>query len=379
MKILMITDLFAPSIGGLEFTVERLAFQFQKRGHEAVVVAARNPAHLPAFEVVKGIPTHRLFFIRPQAHPKFLLSLPSFLFLKGIIEKEKPDIIQVHFPHSNGLSSLLASYFTKIPMVVTMHGSDAQVFPKKSQIARAITTRLLKRAAAVTGISKFTANCALGLLPSSPEKFSAITSGVDIEEYDSVKGAYRHKAGRRYIYCTGRFVTKKGFDIAISSFAGIASKFPDVDLILSGDGPEREKCILQAKSLGIFSRAIFPGFVPREQMIKYFKGCEFFCIPSRQEPLGATVLEAFSCRKAVAASRVDGILEMVEEGKNGLFFEAGDIAGCSGCLSRLLSSSEQCRKMGEAGRKKVSSYFTWSRAADEYLALFSSLIKKAES
>ncbi|OIO20674.1 hypothetical protein AUJ17_04965 [Candidatus Micrarchaeota archaeon CG1_02_47_40] len=375
MKILIVTDLFVPNVGGLEFTVERLAWQFQKRGHQVCVVAARNPPNLPAFEMVKGIPTHRLFFIRPQPHPKFLLGLPSFIFLKNIIQKEKPDIIQVHFPHSNGLSSLLASFFTSIPLVVTMHGSDAQVFPKKSAIERAITTNLFKRARAITGISQFTTRCATELLPTQHEKFSAITSGIDVEEYDKSNEAYRHKDEKTYIYSTGRFVYKKGFDILINAFAKIAQAFPEVDLIISGDGPEREKCQKKIKEFGLSGRIFLPGFVSRPDMIRYFKGCAFFCIPSRQEPLGATVLEAMACGKAVAASKVDGIVEMVEEGRTGFFFSPGDSEDCAKILSKMLKDNTLCEKMGKAGREKVVSFFTWSRAADEYLQLFEKVLK----
>ncbi|MEM2963183.1 MAG: glycosyltransferase family 4 protein [Candidatus Anstonellales archaeon] len=371
MKVIAITDLYAPRIGGLEDSLERIMSHIQKMGHEVLVVAARNPPTLPKEETIRGIRVKRLFFIRPQLNPKWLLGLTAIPALIKIIKEENPDVINVHFPHSNALASCVAiSLFRDIPFVVTFHGNDA-VFMKRSWISWFFGTYLIRNASAVTAVSEFIAKKLLdeegftdGALP--------IRSAIDVTEFDSAPFT-NHKLPERFIYSTGRFVYKKGFDLLLKAFA-LADIPPDVKLIITGDGPERQRCISLAEKLGIKDKVEMPGFVKREMLRQLFRECTIFVLPSREEPLGLVVWEAMASRKAVVATDVGGVSEMVRNGITGLLCKPTPHE-LARCITWMIANPHKARLMGIEGRRVAESY-SWDECAKQYLDVYMQVTKK---
>ncbi len=101
----------------------------------------------------------------------------------------------------------------------------------------------------------------------------------------------------------------------------------------------------------------------------HFEGCSFFVLPSRHEPFGIVNLEAMTAGKAIVATRVGGVSEIVEDGVNGLLVEGEDADGLVKAIERIAKDKNLRDRLGQAGKKRAE-YFTWSAIADQYLKIY---------
>ena len=129
--------------------------------------------------------------------------------------------------------------------------------------------------------------------------------------------------------------------------------------------------------------------VTREETIQLHSHARVFCCPSVYEPFGIINLEAMACRAPVVASAVGGILEVVIDGETGYLvpFEQDPVTGfpvdpekfardLGAKLPALLRDPAACKRMGDAGRKRVEQHFAWSSIADKTIALYQELIAR---
>jgi starch synthase len=162
-------------------------------------------------------------------------------------------------------------------------------------------------------------------------------------------------------------VKQKGFDVLIKAFAkaDIASH----DLLLAGEGSERQALEQLVESLNLKDRALFLGRADRPTAVSLFKGCSFFVLPSRHEPQGIVNLEAMAAGKAVIASRVGGVPEIVLDGETGILVAGEDDAELATALTRLGNNETLRQKLGDAGQRR-SQEFSWSAIADQYIDIY---------
>jgi glycosyltransferase involved in cell wall biosynthesis len=119
-----------------------------------------------------------------------------------------------------------------------------------------------------------------------------------------------------------------------------------------------------AGELGIAGRVHFAGYQPQPE--RFFHAMDVFALTSRSEGMPLAVLEAWAAGVPVVSSRVGGIPELIEEGRTGFMFEAGDEAALATRLAGLLGNPQRARAVGEAGRSLVRSKFDVSVMAETY-------------
>ena len=102
----------------------------------------------------------------------------------------------------------------------------------------------------------------------------------------------------------------------------------------------------------------------RSKLDQLFTESAVFAMPSFCEPFGLAIIEAMSHGLPVIGSTVDAMHEIIREGETGYLVEPGNAEELAGRLIELLSSSELCRVMGEAGRARVKTSFLWSQVVD---------------
>jgi glycosyltransferase involved in cell wall biosynthesis len=103
------------------------------------------------------------------------------------------------------------------------------------------------------------------------------------------------------------------------------------------------------------------GYVSEEEKRDAFAACDLFVMPSRYDSFGIVYLEAWRRGKAVIGARVGAIPEVIEEGRDGLLVEFGNVDQLASSVLYLLSSPDLCREMGERGREKVFKKFNWGK------------------
>ena len=383
MNIAIFASAFYPHFGGVEEACRHLALEYGRRGHQAHVITTRHPADLPAHETTQGVEVWRFPFEMPRARPaglaRFAGSFPAERrAVADLLRSLGTDIVHVQCVGPNGFYALWAAQDANLPLVVTTQGErtmDAGQLYQKSLAANWTLKRLLRRADYVTACSQQTLDDAKAFAGPKVAESRAVYNGIDLSEFDGDTTPYAHP--RPYILGIGRVVPQKGFDILLDAYARLVYRLPGApDLIIAGDGPERERLGVQSEALGLSERVHLIGRADRPQAVRLFHGCEFFVLPSRQEPQGIVSLEAMACAKPIVAARVGGVPEIVSDGETGLLFRGGDAVALAHTLETMLAEPDRAAEMGRAGRARAEAHFTWPRIADQYFEIYDQVSAK---
>jgi glycogen(starch) synthase len=360
---------FAPHIGGVEELSRRLALELRRRGSDTTVITNRTPADLPQDETVDGIPVHRERFRFPELRARHLIgwavgTVPTRRGVIRAVAAHSSSVVHVQCVSSNGYYALRAARRAGLPLVVSLQGEltmDASGVYQRSPMLRRTWRQLLTAADVVTGCSAQVVDEAVAAYGSGLQaKARVVPNGIDLQ---AISAAVPERRSRPYLLGIGRFVRQKGFDVLLGAFARIASEYPDLDLVLAGDGPERAALHEVAAHLG--DRVVFTGGVPAERAFGLFRGAAGFVLPSRHEPQGIVVIEAMAAGTPVLATRVGGVPETVRDGHNGLLVEGDDVAAMARGLQALLADPAAARARRDQAAHDVEAY-SWTRITDRY-------------
>ena len=373
MNVAIFASAFHPSLGGVEELVRQLAHEYGRQGISTIVLTNRWPRALPRAEIFEGIPVYRLAMRLPEYTWKVRLnywltrSLVKAQMLE-ILRRHKTDLLHVQCVSSNAHYALLAQQALGLPLIVTSQGErtmDAGRSYERSPYMNLVMRRALAQADHITACSQNTLDD-LEQYCGRPfgERGGVIYNGIRTDDFEGAKG-YEHP--KPYILGIGRMVPQKGFDVLLEAFA--QAGLPAHDLLLAGEGPERKTLEQAAQQHGLAGRVHFIGRADRATATALFQGCDFFVLPSRQEPMGIVNLEAMICGKAVIASRTGGVPEIVSEAETGLLVPPGDTTALAEAMGRLARDEGLRTRMGAAGRQRAK-LFTWQSIANSYRELY---------
>jgi glycogen(starch) synthase len=275
-----------------------------------VVITHRYPKSLPNHEVIDGVPVHRVRFRFPEPRPRHLAgfavgTLATRRDVRRIMEHHISRLVHVQCVSNNGYYALRAARSAQLPLVVSMQGEltmDADQIYQRSATMRRNWRVLLSSADVVTGCSQQVIDEAVATYGDGlTGKARVVRNGVDLA---SVRAAVPERRDRPYLLGIGRFVPQKGLDLLIDAFAHIADDYPDLDLVLAGDGPMRAELEARAIGSGRADRVFFLGAVPSDRAFSLYAGAAGFVLASRHEPQGIVVLEAMAAGAPVVATRV---------------------------------------------------------------------------
>jgi glycosyltransferase involved in cell wall biosynthesis len=187
-----------------------------------------------------------------------------------------------------------------------------------------------------------------------------VTNGIPAERITVKPNCVDPDPGQRsgegsYALFVGRVSEQKGAYTLLRAWRRLPK---NITLQVIGDGPARRELEAEAASQGL-SNVTFMGRLPRERVISAMKGARFVVFPSQlYENLPLTILEAFACGVPVLASKLGAMSEVVEEGRTGLFFQAGDAEGMARVVKRAWEQPEYMARLGENARKEYESKYT---------------------
>lgn len=161
----------------------------------------------------------------------------------------------------------------------------------------------------------------------------------------------------------GRFADVKGFDVLVRA----AARIPGAWLWLVGDGEEREALERLARAEGLGERVRFAGWVG--EPVHHLAAADAVALPSRHEPLGNVILEAWGAGVPVAASRSGGPSWIVEDGRSGLLVPPDDPGALADALGRLRTDRELAARLVAGGRARLEGTFARERIVEQYLEL----------
>ncbi len=373
MNIALFASAFHPHVGGVEELVRQLAHAYHRKGHGAIVVTNRWPPELPEFEEYEGIPVYRFAMRTPggslRERAKYRLTHgASVRRMLDVLRRHKIDLLHVQCVSSNGYYAQVARRALRLPLVVTAQGErtmDAERIYQRSAYMNRMLCALLAEADHITACSRHTLDDLEGWFgsPFGP-RAEVVYNGIDLSSF-AAPVPYPHP--RPYILGIGRHVPQKGFDVLLQAFARAGQT--SHDLLLAGDGPERPALERLADALGLGDQVRFVGRADRPTAVSLFAGCSFFVLPSRQEPQGIVNLEAMAAGKAVLASRVGGVPEIVQDGETGLLVPPEDACALAQAIDRLTDDNPLRQRLGAAGRERAK-VFDWEAIADQYLGIY---------
>jgi glycosyltransferase involved in cell wall biosynthesis len=197
---------------------------------------------------------------------------------------------------------------------------------------------------------------------------------VSIEEVIALRGRMQLPSDAFVLFALGRLVPHKGFQDLLEAFAmlePVADGRPRV-LVIAGDGPERVRLANAARSLGIAGRVRWVGW--QEDPAPFYALCDVFVCPSRHEPLGNVILEAWQHHLPVLSTRNEGATELVREGDGALLAPTEGPAGLAEGLRTMLALSPAERhRLAASGHATVQREHHEEAVVAAYLALYERL------
>jgi glycosyltransferase involved in cell wall biosynthesis len=208
------------------------------------------------------------------------------------------------------------------------------------------------------------------------ERIRIVMNGADLRRFSpapngSVPDGVSY--GSRMIFACRQLFPRKGIRFLIEAAAQLRPAFPDLELVLAGDGFERPELERLARERGIAERTTFLGWVPNADLPKYYRAAAVSVIPSLEEGFGIPAAEAMGCEVPVVASDAGGLPEVVEDGVTGRVVPRGDATALAGAIADLLRDPALRHRMGQAGRERALRLFDWDRSAEEFEAVYGAI------
>lgn len=365
VNILMHCLYFPPEVGGLESHVFYLCRALAGRGHTVRMVTSRSLPDAPAREVMDGVEVWRTWF--PMRNPVGwgLHALGSMTRLRSLAAEA--DVL-----HAQTFQSVPPALWARrgrdIPLVTTYHTSHF-LARAGSGAWKPVLGALVRAADHNLAASREIAEVAGRLAPGVPVE--ALTNGVETEVFRPVAPTLA-PTERRRVVVPRRLFPKNGVEYFVRALPRIVERL-DVEAVVVGDGPERERLELLARELGVAERLRFLGARPHSEMPGLLSSCEAAVFPSLMEATSVAALEAMACRVPVAASRVGGLPEIVDH-EVGVLFEPADPESLAVALVELLTSDD-LEARGRRARERVVERWSNERLARRHLEVYESLLE----
>jgi len=289
--------------------------------------------------------------------------------LGSLLGGRRYDVVHAHWvvPNAAMVTDVVAAH--RVPFVVSAHGSDI-FLAERSAAVRAFARFTLERAARVTACSDDLRRRAVAL--GAPEaRTSTVPYGVDGATFKSAADAeFRERLGAppgaRLVLALGRLVEKKGFGPLVEAVAGLSG----VHLAIAGAGDLHESLARRIAETGAPVRLVGP--LDRAAVVRALAAADVVVVPSVVDRAGNvdglpnTLLEAMAAGRAIVASRVAGIPDVIADGVNGLLVPPGDVAALRAALTRLAADDALRARLGAAARASAVKRHGWDRTARRF-------------
>ncbi len=363
MKIAQVTPYDIAHPGGVGQHIFHLQQEFEKLGHEVVVMAPRSAQG--GLEVKPGF----YGIGRPIPIPangskaRLMFDVTLYNAVKEIMNREQFDVVHMHEPLTPLLPYIVLLNSQSLN-VATFHAARetnpwyTMLKPYFGFLMSRLDERICVSEPARRNIDQH-----------FPDSYRIIPNGIDIDRYnESVSPFPWAERGPRILF-VGRFnEARKGFKYLLRAMPLIQQQFPDVRLTVVGPG-DRTKFhdMLQRYQI----RGVeFVGEVPWDDLPRYYASCDVFCAPSiHGESFGIVLLEAMASIKPVVASDIPGYAGVVTNNLDGLLVQPNDSASIALAIVHLLSDESLRERLASAGRQTAEKY-TWPSVASQILNVY---------
>ena len=261
-----------------------------------------------------------------------------------------------HFANSAATVGLLAAMFLKLPWSFTIHGISEFDYP-----AGLLLGRKIEAAGFVACVSWFGRAQAMRLVdPAHWSKLHVVRCGLQLGDLPT----HGKSRGAKRIISVGRLSPEKGQTGLLEAFAALSSEHDAIELLIVGDGPDRDLLEARANELGVTNKVMFAGRCSEHDTLAHIARSDILVLSSFMEGLPIVLIEAMAIGTPVVASRVAGIPELVDDGKTGLLFTPSNWPELEACLRRLIDDDILRESLADAAKISVRAEYDveWSAA-----------------
>jgi len=316
------------------------------------------------------------FHVLKRRLRSFLMIASETIRIRNEIVKINPDIVHAQgtaFPV--GTAAVLVR--KRYPTLLTVHGVWAEMakFSRGAEltflriVAIPLEKLVVSKIPNLITVSHYQRELIRGM---TRARFHIIPPGIDFKNVSEV-GQGKPLRHPSVLFIGGLLGKRKGGDILLRAVQMARAQCPQIHAYIAGSGPGELELRQLAAELNIEENVDFVGRISHEEKWWYCKSADVFVIPSLWEGMPTVLFEAMMCAKPVVASRLDGIPEVLEDGKTGLLCEPGNPRDLAAKLILLLNNEEMRKSMGNAGEQKAKEY-TFDKIAKQHVRLYRDLL-----
>ncbi len=299
------------------------------------------------------------------------LLFKAYLKLERIFKTDRPDLIHAHTRVTQVLASGIYKRF-KIPYVSTCHGFFRPHFGRR-------VFGFWGRK--VIAISEAVREHLVNDLSVKKEDICLIHNGIDVEKFqapvsEKEKAAYRSRLGIKkgpVIGIIARLSAVKGHKYLLMAAVELLKKYPGLELLLVGDGPQKRALMQLAIDLGLGERAFIEESVFNTKLPLSIM--DVFVLPSIQEGLGLSMMEAMAVGVPVVASNVGGIYSLIKDNQTGILVNPQDAPSLAAGILKLLQHKQLARDIAGAAKKLIAEKFSLKVMAEKVLAVYTEVLE----
>ncbi|HEY4080401.1 MAG TPA: glycosyltransferase family 4 protein [Burkholderiaceae bacterium] len=397
LRLLTFTTLFPSSVRpGHGIFVETRLRELMKSGQvESRVVApvpwfpSRNPrfgsyariAATPAREARNGLDVlHPRYLLAPKIGmimAPLTLALGARAAIRRLIEEGFDfDVIDAHYFYPDGVAAALLGWHFKKPFTITARGSDLNLIPR-FRLPRRMMQWAASKAAALIGVCAALVDVLRGWRLSEA-KLHVMRNGVDLERFQPLpREDMRRQLGlgaAPVLLSVGNLVELKGHKLLVQALARLLPEYPDAQLVIIGEGPERAGLEQLARDLGVQDRLRLTGALPNTELSRWYSAADLSVLASSREGWANVLLESMACGTPVVATDVGGSAEVMGDSIAGVLVRQRDPESLAQAMLQLLLKAPD--------RSQVRAYaeqFSWQATTNAQLSLFAAITSKGEA
>lgn len=393
--------------GGTETVVTHLCRQQRLHGH-AVEILCTSALSKPGRDEVQGLPVVRFPYIyplwplSPEDHDRLdgKGGNPVCLELGRYLRRgPRPDLIHLHTAGRIGAVVRSAARRQVVPYVVSFHGGYFDVPAEEQALLASVARgkldwgkplgwwfgarRLMRDAAALLYVNPADAEQSWAAIPRTPAFH--LPNGVELDRWTATDpGPFLREfplTGKRVVLCVARIDPQKDQMTLVRAFRELAASERSAHLVLIGpvSVPGYDADIRGvAERLGVADQVtLIPGLPVGSPLLPAaYQAAEVCVLPSRHEPFGIAVLEAWAARRPVVAASTGGLTRLVQHRHNGLLFPPGDYRKLGRLLLRLMRRPGLAGKMADRGHATAVDQYSWPAIAARLEAVYESIWNK---
>jgi glycosyltransferase involved in cell wall biosynthesis len=380
MNILMMTNTYAPHVGGVARSVESFTRAYGERGHRVLVVAPEYEGRTRDEPGVVRVPAIQNF-----NGSDFAVVIPLLRPLGSVIRAFEPDIVHSHHPFLIGATAVRAANVCNVPLVFTYH----TMYEDYTHYVPA-DSETLKRF--VVALSVHYANlCDLVFAPSESvaevlksrgveSPIEVVPTGVDVARFARGSAAgFRAAAGipanAAVIGHVGRLAPEKNLGFLARSVARAVARSENTYFMVVGKGPAESAIRDAFNAAGCAGRLLIISALKDSLLMSAYHAMDVFAFASRSETQGMVLVEAMAAGVPVVALDANGTREVVEDGSNGRLVKGDSEAGFAAAVQWVLARSPAERRALGAAARRTADRYSLERMAERALDAYSRLVR----